>query len=531
MNSLLAAQRTRRTLFLVLASMAGFVILGYGANLMMGQVGRPVSPIWPATAFGLCLILRQARNRRDTIVMLTALLAASLLVSALASARPAFMLGFSLINMLEIVAGLMAMRVLGNPRVRDLVSGLRFGLAAGVIPSLTGALCSGLLVALMGGDAVQAGQRWFLSNLLGACLVFPLGMSVSLRQFAKLRLQRRFLEALGVFAALTVFSLLAFRAPGGSLDYLVLFGALIATARFRLLGAGAGLIIIAAIALASPAMHSGDVVMHIEWLQLFLGLTSLICVRCATVLNERDMHLAASERRRRGAVRAARFKSQLLAHVNKEVKGPLSAIIGFSGMLESGNFPVERAHEFAHVITHNGELLQRLHDDLFDLSRAGTDALSMTAERVPLQSTLQNCIDGLNLEIELGGKAVLLEDMEAGLAVHADPVRLAQVINNLIANAYKYGDNFSPIHVRAQRLADGYGRIEIANAGPGILSHERHSLFRPFVLAESTGRRVPGAGLGLSMAKLLVEKQGGRIDFESVPGRQTRFWIDLPLAA
>ena len=125
---------------------------------------------------------------------------------------------------------------------------------------------------------------------------------------------------------------------------------------------------------------------------------------------------------------------------------------------------------------------------------------------------------------------MLLDEVEPSLAVSADPLRLAQIINKLIANAYKYGDNYSPIRVRATRLADGYGRIEIANAGPGILSHERESLFKPFERARS-GRQVPGAELGLSVAKLLVEKQGGRIDFESIPGRQTRFWIDLPLAA
>ena len=138
---------------------------------------------------------------------------------------------------------------------------------------------------------------------------------------------------------------------------------------------------------------------------------------------------------------------------------------------------------------------------------------------------------GIQLETALGGKPVLLEEMEESLAVSADPMRLAQIINNLIANAYKYGDNFSPIHVRARRLADGFGRIEIANAGPGIPSHEREAVFRPFGRLDKSGRNVPGAGLGLSIAKLLVEKQGGRIDFESIPGRQTRFWIDLPLAA
>ena len=176
-------------------------------------------------------------------------------------------------------------------------------------------------------------------------------------------------------------------------------------------------------------------------------------------------------------------------------------------------------------------MLQRLHDDLLDLSRAEAGVLSILAQRVPVQSTLQTCIGGLKLETALGGKTVLLEEMEENLAVNADPLRLAQIINNLIANAYKYGDNFSPIRVGARRLADGFGRIEIANAGPGIQSQDRETLFRPFGRLAQTGRNIPGAGLGLSIAKLLVEKQGGRIDFESIPGRQTRFWIDLPLAA
>ena len=184
------------------------------------------------------------------------------------------------------------------------------------------------------------------------------------------------------------------------------------------------------------------------------------------------MHLAVIERRRRHAVRASRFKSQLLSHVSHEVRGPLSAIIGFSGMLESGTLPLDRAHEFAHVIGHNGELLQRLHDDLLDLSRAEAGVLSILSRAgAGARRRWKSASAALKLETALGGKPVLLEEMEDSLAVNADPVRLAQIINNLIANAYKYGDNFSPIHVRARRLADGFGRIEIANAGPGIQSH------------------------------------------------------------
>ena len=200
-------------------------------------------------------------------------------------------------------------------------------------------------------------------------------------------------------------------------------------------------------------------------------------------------------------------------------------------MLESGSLSAARAPEFAAIIAHNGELLQRLHDDLLDLSRAEAGALTIQAERVAVGSTLATCIRGIRLDATLGGKEVLVEGIEDALAVQADPVRLAQILNNLIANAFKYGDNFSPIRVKAHALGDGFGRIEIVNAGPGIPAGERQAVFLPFRRSTQVGQRVPGAGLGLSIAKLLVEAQGGRIDFESVPGRQTRFWIDLPLAA
>ena len=521
-----------RRAWLAVIAFSGFFLLGYGGILIAGGNSHQASPAWPATAFGLCLLLRLSRSRRDDAAMLAAILAGGLLANWLGGAISPLVIGFSVINLLDVLTGLLAMRSLARPRFNTLKSALRFCTAAALSPSLFGAILAYFLMRATGGDALATGMQWFFANALGVCILFPFGMTVSLRQFTKLRLEQRFLEALAVFAILAATAVLGFRLSAYPLQFLILGAAILATARFRLMGAGAAMIVITAIALASPSpFNTGNPMARIELLQLFLAVTSLICVRAAIALNERDLQMAVIERRRRHAVRASRFKSQLLSHVSHEVRGPLSAIIGFSGMLESGTLPLDRAHEFAHVIGHNGELLQRLHDDLLDLGRAEAGALSIVAERVPVEAALKTCISGIHLESALGGKPVLLEAMDENLAVSADPLRLAQIINNLIANAYKYGDNFSPIHVRAERLADGFGRIEIANAGPGILSHEREALFRPFARLENGGRNVPGAGLGLSIAKLLVEKQGGRIDFESIPGRQTRFWIDLPLAA
>ncbi len=531
--ALAAAQKnTTRLASLIAFTFAGFFLLDYGGILVAGGNSHQSSPVWPATAFGMCLMLRMSRSRRDDSAMLAAMLVAGLLANWLGGASAAMIIGFSFINILDVLAGIVTMRTFAKPRFNTVKSTARFAFAAAISPSLFGAILSYALIAAVGGNAVQTGVQWFFANVLGVAILFPLGMTVSLRQFAKLQLERRFFEALALFSILTAVAVFCFSQSAYPLQFLVLAAAFATTARFRLMGAGAAMIVISAIAIASPTpFETGDPLARLLMLQLFLSVTSLLCVRTAMVLNERDLHMRVIERRRRQAARASRFKSQLLSHVSHEVRSPLSAIIGFSGMLESGTLPLERAHEFAHVIGHNGELLKRLHDDLLDLSSAEAGALSILSESVPVQAALQNCISGLRLETALGGKPVLLEEMEAGLSVSADPVRLAQIINNLIANAYKYGDNFSPIHVRARRLTDGFGRIEVTNTGPGIQGHDRATMFQPFGRLESQGRRVPGAGLGLSIAKLLVEKQGGRIDYESVPGRLTRFWIDLPLAA
>jgi len=529
-----AANSLLRRDFLIASLLAavGFFLLGFGAIRLTPQ-GSPIAIMWPANAFALCLMLRYGRNWRDYSVMLAATLVGDLFGNGLAAGSSMVLtVGYSLINTLEmgVCLALIGRRVL---RFKDARSAILFGLKAGLLPPLLGGAVA-MLVTWAGGahDAFAAGRNWVFADVLGFCIVFPIGMTISWRQIQKLRLRQRLPLAIGAVGLLIAVTVMVFPLRVYPLQFLVLPAALFVTARFRALGAGVAVIIIATIVLAEPVPKFFiDPVVRIQYLQLFLAVCSLVCVRAAALLDQRDLQQAIIERRHRRAVRASRFKSQLLSHVSHEVRSPLSAIIGFSAMLESGSLSAQRAPEFAAIIAHNGELLQRLHDDLLDMSRAEAGALTILAQRVPVGSTLNTCISGIRLDATLGGKAVLVDNIEDALAVQADPVRLAQILNNLIANAFKYGDNFSPIRVSAHARDDGFGRIEIANIGPGIPVGERGAVFLPFRRSESVGRSVPGAGLGLSIAKLLVEAQGGRIDFESEPGRQTRFWIDLLLAA
>lgn len=509
---------------LVLLTYAGFVLLGYG-SILLTDPNHGQALIWPPTAFAVVMIARLSRARATDIIMLAAVFLAEATISFTGRTLGALGLGFCFVATIEVAAAVFAIRRLAPKRVRDMGGALKFGLLVMIAPCVLGGLLVQACVTLLGHPGWPGdGLHWFSTHVLAFFIVLPFGLNVSWHQLAKLNLRHRWIEALIVFTALLAITMVALSYFQRPLAMFIVPAALAATVRFRLLGSAVAMFMVLAVIFTKRGVSADEIAMA----QVFLAVLSVITARTAMFLNERDLYVALVERHRRRAVRASRFKSELLSHVSREAHGPLSAIIGFSGLLESGQLPIERAQEFAHIVAHNGELLQRLYGDLLDLSKA--DNLSIAPQLVPVGVTLRNCIGAIRLETALGGKPVLMDDVAEDLVVKADPQRLAQIISNLIASSYKYGDNHSPIRVRASRLEDGFGRIEIVNSGPGIPHRERETLFKPFG-TEAGGRQVPGAILGLSIAKLLAEKQGGRINFESIPGRQTRFWIDLPLAA
>jgi signal transduction histidine kinase len=225
-------------------------------------------------------------------------------------------------------------------------------------------------------------------------------LAATWRQLSKLRLKQRWLEAAAVLLAVTFISLYAIRWSSHPMPFVILPAALAAAVRFRMLGAGLALMIIVTVMLTTDVslnLPYREFAMRVEIMQTFLAIASLIVARTAMLLNERDLHVAIIEGKRRKALRASRFKSQLLAHVGEEVRGPLSAIIGISNMLESGAMPPSRAQEFAHVVAHNGDLLQRLYGDLLDLAQAEAGGLAIAPVKVTVSDALRSCVGAIRL--------------------------------------------------------------------------------------------------------------------------------------
>jgi CheY-like chemotaxis protein len=132
---------------------------------------------------------------------------------------------------------------------------------------------------------------------------------------------------------------------------------------------------------------------------------------------------------------------------------------------------------------------------------------------------------GLELTIHIDREL----EAEAGAAV-ADPARVRQILSNLIGNAIKYTMR-GRIEVRMHKADAGRLRIEVADTGPGLSADELTAAFEPFRRIERTGEGVPGAGLGLSLARDLAKLIGGEVAAESAPGVGSRFWLELPFDA
>lgn len=226
---------------------------------------------------------------------------------------------------------------------------------------------------------------------------------------------------------------------------------------------------------------------------------------------------------------ATRAKSEFLARLSHELRTPIAAIAGYSRKLREQPAPSAQLAEDIERITVNSEHVLRLADDLLNLSRIEAGAVDVR----PIPCNLRELAADVAGTLEIAAQSKGLELVaEVGLGVPSsvvtDPVRLRQVLLNLLGNAVKYTDEG-----RVALAIEREGReivFDVTDTGPGLSAEECSRLFEPFVqLALDPGRRDGGAGLGLSISKGLAQALGGDIEVESAPGRGCRFRVRLPL--
>jgi PAS domain S-box-containing protein len=246
---------------------------------------------------------------------------------------------------------------------------------------------------------------------------------------------------------------------------------------------------------------------------------------------DREMLLSQAQMQNERLLELDRMKDEFVALVSHELRTPLTSIRGYLELLLEDGAGFEQAHtDWLSVIDRNSERLLCLVEDLLLKAQVNAGKVALTVKEIDLAAIVEQSVEtGATIATARG--ITLVSSTGAVPPVAADPVRLGQVIDNLISNALKFTPAGGRVEVRASERG-GRARIEIADTGMGISPAEQEHLFERFYrTAQAQTDAVPGVGLGLSIAKAIVEAHGGSLSCESVEGAGTTFTIELPLAA
>lgn len=221
------------------------------------------------------------------------------------------------------------------------------------------------------------------------------------------------------------------------------------------------------------------------------------------------------------------LERQLTSDVAHELRTPLMGIQATVECIEDGIYPADAEH--LGTISQEVRRLTRLTNAILELSRLETGAMPFVSQIVDVSTPVRMSIDShAGLFESLG--LTLIDDIAPGLYVQGDPDRLQQAVNNLVSNAGRYTPEGGTVHVSAY-ARDGQAIIEVADTGIGMSPQDLESTFKRFWRADNARHReTGGAGVGLSIAKEIIDRHRGQIQVESVEGQGTTFTIILPLA-
>ncbi|MGH8148360.1 MAG: hybrid sensor histidine kinase/response regulator [Steroidobacteraceae bacterium] len=243
-------------------------------------------------------------------------------------------------------------------------------------------------------------------------------------------------------------------------------------------------------------------------------------------------HLSEEVARRERAEHASHLKDEFLATLGHELRAPLNCILGWSRLLESGRLGEDEVRRGGGTIARNVRTLAQLVDDLLDLSGMVSGKIRLDAEETDLAEIVEAALETLQSTAEAKSVALRKDLPEVPCLVFGDPHRLQQVVWNLLSNAIKFTPR-GGIVAATLSLAGESWEVRIADTGIGLAPERLANVFDPFEENTSTSRReYPGLGLGLAIAKQIVELHGGRVWAASPgEGRGATFHVRLPRVA
>jgi signal transduction histidine kinase len=512
---------TRRIIAIAALAVAYFVTARLG--LALDAVRGFATLVWPPTGIALAALLLFGHRAWPGVAL--GAFAANLSIGA----SPLLALGIACGNTLEALVGASLLRRIPGfrpqlDRLRD-VAGL-IVLAAGlstVVSASVGVLCLHLSGKVTWAQAPLTWRAWWLGDLVGDLIVAPLVLVWATTPPPRLR-PKRVLEALALSVALALAGLL-FRWSTRGASYLLFPPLVWATTRFGLRGTVTSTLLASAIAVAATAVGHGPFagpVLHesLYALQAFMAVAAGTILVLGASIAERSRLFHELEQ----AVQARDTFVSVASHELRNPLTPLQLTLEWLQRTLKGKNLDEVTVGRVDLALRQVQRLITLLEDMLDVTRVATRGLSLRPEPLDLGVTVREVAARFQEEAERTGCELIVRTVDARL--RADPMRIEQVVTNLLSNALKFGQR-NPIDVVVE-VAGTVAQFSVRDRGIGIAPDDLERIFARYERAVSADN-YGGLGLGLYVTKQIVEAHGGSIRVESTPGQGSRFVVELPL--